>query len=326
MAKRETKVEGVKALPELEDGFKKVKDLFKAGAVPREADYVMLIEYVHYLHKLLGVEGEEGSSGPGLGVGFIKAEGSALGVDIDGLAGAGLTGANSVFNVGAGNGIIVGDNTVSLDTVTVAGYGLSGAGGAFNIGAGAGITIAEDSVILDAVNVAGSGLTGSSGKISVGQGLGITVGTDTVSLNAGSAAGKGLSGADGIINVGQGPGLTVDDNTVSLATDSWKYIFAKLYQATHWAGDNAVSVFFIKMTDSLVLARGIATGRYSFGYEIDGFVWDGVAPLIEYSSLDRNQFSFVYRGHDSISGDFSVHLTLGISGNIYTFTVSELKF
>lgn len=46
MAKRETKVEGVKALPELEDGFKKVKDLFKAGAVPREADYVMLIEYV----------------------------------------------------------------------------------------------------------------------------------------------------------------------------------------------------------------------------------------------------------------------------------------
>ncbi len=292
MAKRETKVEGVKALPELEDGFKKVKDLFKAGAVPREADYVMLIEYVHYLHKLLGVEGEEGSSGPGLGVGFIKAEGSALGVDIDGLAGAGLTGANSVFNVGAGNGIIVGDNTVSLDTVTVAGYGLSGAGGAFNIGAGAGITIAEDSVILDAVNVAGSGLTGSSGKISVGQGLGITV----------------------------------NDNNVSLATDSWKYIFAKLYQATHWAGDNAVSVFFIKMTDSLVLARGIATGRYSFGYEIDGFVWDGVAPLIEYSSLDRNQFSFVYRGHDSISGDFSVHLTLGISGNIYTFTVSELKF
>ena len=324
MAKRETKVEGVKALPELEDGFKKVKDLFKAGAVPREADYVMLIEYVHYLHKLLGVDGEEGSSGPGLGVGFIKAEGSALGVDIDGLAGAGLTGANSVFNVGAGNGIIVGDNTVSLDTVTVAGYGLSGAGGAFNIGAGAGITIAEDSVILDAVNVAGSGLTGSSGKISVGQGLGITVGADTVSLNAGTAAGDGLTGEDGKISVGPGVGITVDANTVSLATDSWKYIFAKLYQATHWAGDNAVSVFFTRMSLTHVVVRGIATGSYVFGPYMSAFTWQGVAPLVEYSSLDRGHFTFVYLDGDNINGDFDVWLTRGGNTLHWNFTISEL--
>lgn len=222
MAKRETKVEGVKELPELEGGFKKVKDLFKAGAVPREADYVMLIEYVHYLHKLLGVEGEDGSSGPGLGVGFIKAEGSALDVDVDALAGAGLTGANGVFNVGAGNGIIV------------------------------------------------------------------------------------------------------DDNTISLATDSWKYMFAKLYQATHWAGDNAVSVFFTKMSPTHVVVRGIATGSYVFGPYMSDFTWQGVAPLIEYSSLDRSYFTFVYLKGDTISGVFDVWLTrVGIIHE-WKYTISEL--
>lgn len=290
MAKRETKVEGVKALPGLEGGFKKVKDLFKAGAVPREADYVMLIEYVHYLHKLLGVEGEEGSSGPGLGAGFIKAEGSALGVDIDGLAGAGLTGANSVFNVGAGNGIIVGDNTVSLDTVTVA----------------------------------GSGLTGSSGKISVGQGLGITVGADTVSLNAGTAAGDGLTGEDGKISVGPGVGITVDANTVSLAADSWKYIIAKLYQATHWAGDNAVSVFFTRMSLTHVVVRGITTGSYVFGSSMSAFTWQGVAPLVDYSSLDRGHFTFVYLDGGDINGDFMVWMSLGGGALGWNFTITEL--
>ena len=52
MTKRESKVDGINALPELGAGFTEIKKFFKAGAVPREADYEKLIEYVHYLPEL----------------------------------------------------------------------------------------------------------------------------------------------------------------------------------------------------------------------------------------------------------------------------------
>lgn len=95
MAKRESKVEGVNVLPELEAGFTEIKNLFKAGSVPRESDYTKLIEYVHYLHKLLGVEGSDGDKGPGLGEG--------LSLSSEGL-----------LNVEVGSGIEILENKISL--------------------------------------------------------------------------------------------------------------------------------------------------------------------------------------------------------------------
>lgn len=95
MAKRKSKVEGVNELPELEAGYTDIKNLFKAGAVPREMDYLKLIEYVHYLHKLLGVEGSDGDKGPGLGEG--------LSLSSEGL-----------LNVEVGSGIEILENKISL--------------------------------------------------------------------------------------------------------------------------------------------------------------------------------------------------------------------
>ncbi|HBO5143996.1 TPA: hypothetical protein L4W69_004507, partial [Pseudomonas aeruginosa] len=75
-------------LPEPEYGFQEVAHLFRAGAVPQEADYRKLIEYVHYLHKLLGIEGEEGHT-PALGPGLTTSSGGVLEVDGATLAGNG---------------------------------------------------------------------------------------------------------------------------------------------------------------------------------------------------------------------------------------------
>ena len=148
MAKRENKVEGVNGLPDLELGVNGIKGLFKAGAVPREADYAKLIEYVHYLHKLLGIEAEDGSPGLGLGVGFKKEDDSVLGVDVEVLAGGGLTSNGSVFNVGEGKGITVDTDTVSLDAESAAGLGLTGSDGVINVGVGLGLDLSDNYVAL----------------------------------------------------------------------------------------------------------------------------------------------------------------------------------
>jgi len=87
------------------------------------------------------------------------------------VAGGGLTLTGNQFDVGAGTGILVGADTVSVDTATIAtvtsvnlkadkslvltaGSGLTGGGDlstarTFNVGAGTGITVAADTVALD---------------------------------------------------------------------------------------------------------------------------------------------------------------------------------
>lgn len=220
MAKRESKVEGVNALPELEAGFTEIKNLFKAGALPREADYVKLIEYVHYLHKLLGIEGAEGSPGPGLGGGLIKNDDSVLSVDASVLAGGGLSYSGSVINVGAGAGI------------------------------------------------------------------------------------------------------KVDSDKVSLAENSWEYIFAKLYGATHWVCNELVVIYFTRTTDAEVVARGVSRGITVFGATMSNYSWDGHKPLSDFSSLDRGCFTLMFQDAGSISGSFTV--ILGIVP--ITFTIAEIDF
>ena len=99
MAKHETKAVGVNELPELEFDFKAITSVFKAGAVPREADYVKLIKYVHYLHQLLGVEGDGDAPAPGLGHGLVRNEHTVLSIDVDALAGTGLSGSKGNFSL-----------------------------------------------------------------------------------------------------------------------------------------------------------------------------------------------------------------------------------
>lgn len=254
MVRRKSKVEGVNELPELEAGFTEIKSLFKAGALPREADYVKLIEYVHYLHKLLGNEGAEGSPGPGLGGGLIKNDDSVLSVDGSVLAGGGLSYSGSVIGVGAGAGITVETNTITLDALNVAGNGLTGAGA--------------------------------------------------------------------VINVGAGAGIKVDSDKVSLAENSWEYIFAKLYGATHWVRNELVVVYFTRVTETSVVARGVSRAYGVFGVTMSDFSWDGYKPQADFSSLDRGCFTFMFQDAGSISGSFTV--ILGIVP--ITYTIAEIDF
>src|SRR5690606_966623 len=116
------------------------------------------------------------------------------------IAGSGLTGggalsSNVTLNVGAGTGITVGTNTVSLDTSNTrnvdhssvsitAGNGLTGGGTidasrTLNVGAGTGITVGSNSVSLDtshtrntdhaSVSITGSGALGGGGTITANR-------------------------------------------------------------------------------------------------------------------------------------------------------------
>ena len=225
MAKRENKAEGVNELPDLELGVNGIKGLFKAGAVPREADYAKLIEYVHYLHKLLGVEGVDGSSGPGLGGGLINEADSVLSVDGSVLAGTGLNHSGSV------------------------------------------------------------------------------------------------------INVGQGPGITVVADAVSLAEDSWEFIFAKLYGATHWVFSEHAVVYLRRLNSEYVVARGISKNDYVFSLTMNKFTWKLHVPQEDLSSVDRGCFTLVYRDEsDDVSGLFGIAFHNGIEDYRYSTFIADFKY
>lgn len=84
MVRRKAGREGevkVAELPELPVGYLALKNLFKAGGVPREFDYVKLIEYVHYLHKLIGIESDEPDHVPTLGDGLVVNDKGVLSVE-----------------------------------------------------------------------------------------------------------------------------------------------------------------------------------------------------------------------------------------------------
>ena len=197
MAKREIKAEveqneGVKALPALGEGFTEIKNLFKAGAVPRQLDYERLIEYVHYLHKLLGVEGEEEAHDPALGHGLTTSEEGVLCVDAKALVGASM--------------ITYGDNQLSFGAVGAAGAGLIGSGAVLAFDAtqvvveGKGLS-GEGSILkFKAAEVAGSGLSGEGNELS---------------FNAEAVAGSGLTAADNKLNVNM--------EALRLSTVSWFY-------------------------------------------------------------------------------------------------------
>lgn len=79
-------------------------------------------------------------------------------------------------------GVTVSGSPGSGASAAMAGDGLTYSSGVLNVGAGTGITVAADSVSL-ASTVAGNGLTHSSGVLNVGAGTGITVNADDVALS-----------------------------------------------------------------------------------------------------------------------------------------------
>lgn len=84
MVRRKAGREGevkVAELPELPVGYLELKNMFKSGGVPRELDYVKLIEYVHYLHKLIGIESDEPDHVPTLGGGLVVNDKGVLSVE-----------------------------------------------------------------------------------------------------------------------------------------------------------------------------------------------------------------------------------------------------
>lgn len=98
-------------------------------------------------------------------------------------AGSGLTESPATtFNVGAGDGITVGVDSISLAT-TAAGTGLTYSSGVLNVIGGEGLTASADSLDLDAT-VAGAGLTYTTGVVAVGDGDGIDVTADAIAVDS----------------------------------------------------------------------------------------------------------------------------------------------
>lgn len=81
MAKRKAGLENETGLPDLPVGHLELKGKFMPGSMPRELDYVQLIDYVHYLHKLIGIEGDDSEHQPALGAGLVLNDHGVLSVE-----------------------------------------------------------------------------------------------------------------------------------------------------------------------------------------------------------------------------------------------------
>ena len=135
-------------------------------------------------------------------------------------------------------GVTVSGSPGSGASAAMAGDGLTYSGGVLNVGAGTGITVAADSVSL-ASTAAGAGLTHSAGVLAVGAGNGITVNADDVAL-ASTVAGNGLTFSSGVVNVAVAntgaTGLTVEADAVRLTSYSNPGANARILASTASGG------------------------------------------------------------------------------------------
>jgi hypothetical protein len=159
------------------------------------------------------------------------------------IAGAGLTKNGNIIDIGAGNGIQVDPNSITVladgSTLTVtgsgvkvssagitgvelsasvAGAGLSGgAGAALSVNTGNGLEIVADNVTIDldggTLSLSGAGLKVSAGGITSTE---IASGAVTDVKIDPSVAGAGLIGGNGPLAVGAGDGITVTADAVSV--------------------------------------------------------------------------------------------------------------
>lgn len=169
------------------------------------------------------------------------------------------------------------------------------------------------------------GVDGSSGP-GLGGGL-INEADSVLSVDGSVLAGTGLNHSGSVINVGQGPGITVVADAVSLAEDSWEFIFAKLYGATHWVFSEHAVVYFRRLNAEYVVARGISKNNYVFSLTLNKFSWKLHVPQEELSSVDRGCFTLVYLDEsDDIKGLFSIALDDGIEAYRDIYEVVDFKY
>lgn len=303
MAKREIKAEveqndGVKALPALGEGFTEIKNLFKAGAVPRQLDYERLIEYVHYLHKWLGVEGEDEAHEPALGHGLTTSENGVVCVDTEALVGASLTTDDDnklsfAAQEAAGPGLIGNGAELAFDTTQVAteGSGLSGIGSTLK---------------FNAAEVAGMGLSAEGSKLK---------------LNPALIAGSGL--------VVENDRLKVNAGALRLGKVSWFFSQMSRFKATHFAlapidNDNTVPtvsdahfiLFFTLANSKYVRVRGCATGPNIFDDDpgLMDWWWGNKLPQVDIGKVYADNFSLLYSDKDPIEGSIKIHIKYKSAG------------
>lgn len=142
------------------------------------------------------------------------------------VAGAGLTKTINTIDVGAGTGISVAADSISVDATAVAGNGLTGSGAVLTVESDTitgsniqGVNITSDGVGLDVAAIVGTGLQadGSANLRLATQGAGIAGGNgSTLSFDAAAADGNGLSGSGATLTVGAGNAITVNATTIDV--------------------------------------------------------------------------------------------------------------
>lgn len=185
----------------------------------------------------VGLSGSESSIITEAGIGLTKS-GNTLSIDTTGfaedMAGAGLTSAAGVINVGSTNTNTI-DITVNADSIEAAlkyedstSINLSDSGAGLKADLLIGASNDDDALYVDtdglvlnrtelAANLEGAGLTAAAGVLSVLANNGLAVNGDYVGLTD-SVAGDGLSLTGGVLDVNLGAGLTLSGDDIILAS------------------------------------------------------------------------------------------------------------
>lgn len=152
-------------------------------------------------------------------------------------------------------------------TAYTAGAGLTESpANTFNVGAGDGISVAADAVSL-ASSTAGAGLTYTAGVLDVVGDASITVGANSLGLATG-VAGTGLTLTAGVLNVVAGTGITANANDIAVDTAVVTRKFAAnvgngtntSYTVTHNLGTKDITWSIrTNADDSFVVADVVAT-------------------------------------------------------------------
>lgn len=105
----------VNEFPQLELRYGELTALFAEGKVPRQEEYLKLLNYIHYLHVLLGIEGRDS---PALGRG-LNVSGGRLYIDLKVKAGNGLKLVGGVVSAQGSSTIKVTKDSIDMVSATV---------------------------------------------------------------------------------------------------------------------------------------------------------------------------------------------------------------
>lgn len=139
----------------------------------------------------------------------------------------GFSGSTSTIITENGFGLTKSGNTLSIDTndyaVYLSGDGLTSNGGTISVGAGTGITVSSDLVSIDFVAITGQGLTQNGTQISLSSdsaGTGLSYSSGVLNVNLGINSGLTFSGDDIIIDPSiAGIGLTFTNGVLDIEVE-----------------------------------------------------------------------------------------------------------